>query len=254
MWGVGGCGNGPAAPATCNSLIESLVARDFVSNDVDGFNLVDGTEVHIRFAEDEISASSDCNMLGGRFSVDAEDATSGVIVLDANGLSTTDIGCDLARHAQDEWLLDVLASRPVVTLTDDGFVLADGTSTIDFVDREIVEPDRPLVGTDWTVDTIVDQDASSSVPGSSPVMFVFNDDGRVVVTSEGCTVVEVPSQRSGNTITFDEFTVDSIGCPTPWSESIALLRADTVTIAIDTGRLTLRTASGTGLSLFDPAS
>ncbi|MEP7114070.1 MAG: META domain-containing protein, partial [Ilumatobacteraceae bacterium] len=182
------------------------MGREFVSTNVNGFSLIDGTEVHIRFDDEQLSASSGCNMLGGRYSIDADNATSGVVVLDANGLSTTDMGCDPDRQSQDEWLLDLLASRPIMTLTADGFVLADGTTTIDFVDREIVDPDRPLVGTDWTADTILDRDASSSVPGLSSVTFVFVDDGRVVVTSEGCTSVEVAYQRSGDAIMFEEFT------------------------------------------------
>ncbi|MGH2785475.1 MAG: META domain-containing protein, partial [Actinomycetota bacterium] len=121
--------------------------------------------------------------------------------------------------------------------------------TIHFIDREVADPDRPLVGPTWTVDSIITGDAVSSVPGSDKVTFVFGGDGRAVVTSVNCTSVSVPYERSGDGITFGDYAADDIGCPSPWAESRALLDAKSVTFAIDHARLTLTASDGKGLSL-----
>lgn len=245
-----GCGHERDQPAEA-TVTERLVGREFISQQVNGYTLVHGTELRLRFDLDQLSASGGCNSLAGPYRVDATSDTSGVLVIDEDGLSTTDIGCDPDRHAQDEWLADLLTSEPLVTLTADGLTLGDGTTTIDFIDRQIADPDRPLTGTNWKVDTIIDHDASSSVPDHGSVTFLFGDDGHLVVTSPNCTSAVVPYERSGDTLSFGDFAVDAIGCPTPWTEAIDLLRAATAVLTIDHGRLTLTTTSGTGLALVD---
>lgn len=46
---------------------------------------------------------------------------------------------------------------------------------------------------------------------------------------------------------FDEFTVDTIGCPPPWDTIIEVLRRGEVRYAITADRLTL-TAEGVGIA------
>ena len=245
-----GCGREPTQPADA-TMTERLVGRQFVSQRVNGFTMVPGTQLRLRFDLDQVSAASGCNTLTGRYRFDPTTGTSAVLVIDTDGLSTTDIGCDPDRHEQDEWLAGFLISEPLVTLTADGLTMGDGTTMIDFIDRDISDPDRPLTGTSWKIDTIIDQDASSSVPDQGSVTFVFGDDGRVVVTSTNCTSAVVTYQRSGDTLTFDDFTVDAIGCASPWTEAIDLLRAKTAELTIDHDRLILTTITGTGLGLVD---
>ena len=228
----------------------SIAGREFVSTQVEGRTLVPGTEIFLRFAERGMSASAGCNNLGGEYTLQGFNGTTGTVVIESGGLSATEIGCDPQRHAQDTWLADLLVARPTFTLPDDEtMTLTDGTSTIHFVDRDAADPDRPLVGPTWRVDSIITGDAVSSVPGSGKITFMFGGDGRAVVTSENCTSVSVPYERSGDGITFGEYTADDIGCPAPWNESRALLDAKTVTFAIDHARLTLTANDGKGLSL-----
>jgi heat shock protein HslJ len=243
-------------PAACGAPTRTggeprvLAGREFVSDRVEGRALVGGTTISLRFEERALSATAGCNSLGGPYRLEGFNGATGTVVVDGGGLSMTEIGCDPPRHDQDTWLADLLLAKPTVSLPDDDqMTLTDGTSTIHFVDREVADPDRPLVDTTWKVDSIITGDAVSSVPENGSVTFVFGGDGRLVVTSDKCTSAAVSYEQSGEQITLGSYTVDDIGCPSPWAETLALLDAKSLAFTIDHARLTLTASSGKGLSL-----
>ncbi len=144
--------------------------------------LVAGTRISLQFfADGRLSAQAGCNHLGGNGTIE-----EGQLVLDE--MSTTEMGCDPARMDQDTWLASFLGSRPAWSLVGDELVLQAGDVEIRLADREVVDPDRPLVGPRWVVDTIITGEAASSVPAGAESFLIFDAAGGLT-GSTGCVEV-----------------------------------------------------------------
>jgi heat shock protein HslJ len=113
--------------------------------------------VQVSFDAGSVSARAECNTFGGNATI--EDGV--LLVTDMGG---TEMGCDEERHAYDEWLVAFLTSSPTITLDGATLTLTSGEDSLVLTDREIADPDRPLIATEWVVDGIVSGDAVSSVP------------------------------------------------------------------------------------------
>jgi heat shock protein HslJ len=157
-----------------------LAGRRFVSQQVTGHDLVAGTAIRLDFTADQLGASAGCNSLNGPYAV------AGGKLRWTGSVSTTEIGCDAEREAQDRWLTDLLTTGAQAVLEGDDLVLRAGTTTVTLVDERVADPDRPLVGTAWELETIVDGDTASSVPaGVATPTLELTDDGRAAVFT-GC--------------------------------------------------------------------
>jgi heat shock protein HslJ len=210
-----------------------------------GPTLVPGTRVEVRFFPDgRISAQAGCNHIAGNGSID-----NGTLVVDE--LSTTDMGCDEARHSQDQWLAQFLGRKPLFALNGDQLVLTGGEIKIELIDRKVADPDRSLYGVRWRLDSILSNDAASSVPAGAEAHVEFTQAGRVTA-SAGCNSIGGSAKVSGDKIAFGDLETTLIGCPEPQrTVETALLRVlkDTVTFKIDGPVLTLNHPSGAGLQL-----
>lgn len=85
-----------------------------------------------------VTASAGCNRLGGAAEITAER-------IDVGDLSMTEMGCDPALHAQDEWLAD-WAVIPVTRSTAIAWCCATTAFRSTPFDRRVADPDRPLEG------------------------------------------------------------------------------------------------------------
>ena len=92
-------------------------------------------------------------------------------------LAMTMMGCPDGLAEQDAWVGDLLAAGPTVAETDGTLTVTSGTTVITLLDRKIADPDRPLVGTLWRVETLISNDAASSTPGGAEATLTFNEDG-----------------------------------------------------------------------------
>jgi len=206
--------------------------------------LVDGTRIRIGFDDGQIGASAGCNTMGGTYRLEG-----GVLVFEGGGM--TEMGCDEPRHAQDEWLIGFLGSGPTVVQSGTDLTLsADGT-VITLQDSEVAEPDLPLTGTTWTVDSIIFGDAVSSVPNGAVATITFGDDGSVEV-NPGCNQGVGRFEASDGTLRFVDLAVTEMACDGPGGQLEAavlpVLGADGLTWAIDSGTLTIM-AGNNGLGL-----
>lgn len=217
--------------------------------------LEDGTTIRLRVEDGALTASAGCNTIGG-------DATVDDGVLRVGAVSTTEMGCDPPRHAQDEWLAGFLSAEPTVERTDTGFVLRTDDVTITFVDESVADPDRPLVGTTWLVDGYTSGsglDGAVSSPGPNEASVVFGDEGFVTGT-DGCNGfgyggeagVEptdgIHYEVTGDRISFSGSAVSTMmGCPDHDPARFYGILQGTVTWAIDGPRLTLTADDGTGV-------
>ena len=213
----------------------------YVSTGVAGHKLVAGTTVTLTFGDDgNLSVQAGCNTLGTTYTIE-----DGKLVADNFG--GTEMGCDGPRHAQDTWIGAFLSSRPTVTTQGDELILVGGDTTLTLRDREVVQPDKPLEGTTWVVDTIIDGDGASSVP-SEPKVYLKFADGKVE-GSDGCNGLGGTATIQGDTVTFGEIASDERACTTNSPANVPLhelLRGD-VTFVADGDRLTLTAPGGNGL-------
>ena len=170
--------------------------------------LVAGTRITLGFVDDghRLAAQAGCNSMGGQASFEA-----GRLVVD--DLATTEMGCDPPRHSQDEWLASFLTSRPEWSWVGSTLTLDNGRTRIELEDREVANPDRPLRGTKWVVDTIVDGETASSVPAGADAHIVI-DDGDQFAGNTGCNGMggKAVVHRDRSTITFSEVISTKMAC------------------------------------------
>lgn len=236
--------------AACSAGAGSGVdGREFLSTSVtDGgapMNLVAGTRIRLSFDNGQLGASAGCNSIGGDYRVE-----DGVLVFE--GGEMTEMGCDPDRSAQDEWLVAFLGSRPTAALDGADLVLTSGSTIVALTDREVAEPDLPLAGTTWTVDTIISGDSASSVPEGAVATFTFSADGRVEVRT-GCNTGSGTYEATDDQLRFTEVAVTEMACDGAAgaleAAVLPILGADSVQYAIDAARLTLQAGSnGLGLA------
>jgi heat shock protein HslJ len=204
--------------------------------------LVPGTSIRLSFINGQLSASAGCNIFGGTYRLD-----DGVLIVDGGGM--TEMGCDEPRMAQDDWLFGLLGARPTLSLDGDNLQLTSVDTTISLLDREIAEPDQPLVGTTWKLTSIISGETASSIPDEVPATILFNAGGSVEI-KPGCNSVGGRYATNEVNIAFTDLMHTDIGCTGARGEVeaavMAVLSASSITFVIDAGSLTL-TATDQGL-------
>ena len=213
-----------------------LNGKQFISVDVNGATLVPGTTIRITFSDGQLSAQAGCNTMSGGYSI-----VDGKLVADGSW-ATTEIGCDPARQAQDQWLANFLSSSPTIDVENDKITLAVGDTVIQLLDREVAQPDLQLTGQVWTLNSIITGDAVSSVPAGITATLQFNDDGTLAFQS-GCNSGGGNYVVDGQQVAFSNLVTTEMACPGPQSDVeaafLAVLGADANDFVIDADQLTL---------------
>jgi heat shock protein HslJ len=221
-----------------------LLGRIFLSTNVtvDGapFALAEGTRIRLVFDNGTLSASGGCNIIGGDLDIDGD-------VLHFSGASMTEMGCDEARMAQDDWLVTFLTSDPTFVLNGFDLTLTSGTTVVTLVDREIAEPDQPLTNITWGLASFIDGDVVSSVPVGVSAQFTFADDG-TFSANFGCNSGGGKYSLDGDTITFSDVVMTKMACGGAGGAVeqavLSVIGAEgPITFAIDAGSLTLMAGS-----------
>ncbi len=259
------CSMGPGAPASPTPSVppsasppasaspsptqppQGLDGRSFLSVAVteDGAPrpLAPDTRIRLNFDGTNLGASAGCNQIGGTYELDGDRIVY-------TGGAMTEMGCDPPRHAQDDWLVAFLGSGPTYALNGHDLVLTSGTTVVTLLDEEAADPDRPLVGTTWTLTTIFSggpDGAAVSIPEGVVATLTFNEDGTVDV-HPGCNQGSGTYTVDGDTITFGDIAMTAMGCDDARgqveADVVTVLGAATVQFAIDGAGLTLETEEG----------
>ena len=226
----------------------ALDGRTFVSTAVtqggEPFELVPDTEIRLTFTDGNLSASAGCNTIGGTYRLDG-----GTLVFEGGGM--TEMGCDPERHAQDDWLSELLGSRPSLSLAGNELGITAGDTVISLVDREIAEPDLPLIGPLWTVDSLFSGDAVSSLPDGAVATLQFADDGTLEINA-GCNTGSGRYTVDGSTMSLGDVVLTDMACAGAGGELeeavLRVLSAGDLDFSIDAGSLTIM-AGDVGLGL-----
>lgn len=206
--------------------------------------LAEGSRISLSFEEGQLRATAGCNSMFGAYSLDGETLT-------AEQLAMTQMSCSEALMEQDTWLSDILTSGPALALDGDELTLTSGSTVITLLDRVVADPDRPLLGTEWRVDSLISGDAVSSVPAGAEATITFGEDGSVAV-APGCNRGSGSFEQGEGTVTVGPLALTRMACEGTRGELEAavleVLQAGELTTEIEAGQLTLR-AGDKGLGL-----
>ena len=214
---------------------EDLSGRGFVSSDVTGYDLVDGSEITMNFLDDSVSVNAGCNTMSGGYEI-----TDGTFV--AGQFAMTMMACDGPLMDQDTWLSEFLASSPTIALDGSTLTLTGEESTITLGEIEAAA----LVGTMWTVTGTVANEAVSSVPMDAVASITIADDGTVAVNT-GCNTGSGSVEVTDATLTFGPIAITKKACPpeqTALEASVLSVLQGEVTYTIDGNTMSLRSGDG----------
>jgi len=220
---------------------EGFMNLDFILESYEGFEPADDGAVRIRFREGEMSElgfllSGGCNAVGGDFTL-----VDGVMNVTLVGM--TEMACETELMDQDNWFVGFLQASPGLEYSNDRVTLTGTDATLVFLDSEVADPDRELVGPVWTINSFIEGGSSSAVNLANTPTVVFGEDGTVEVFT-GCNSGSGPYTVEGATITFETLTYTRAGCAddnASWAEAHiqSVLAPGSVTYEIDAGRLSL---------------
>ena len=259
--GDGDGGDGDGGDGSGDDLAAGLDGRTFESTavTVDGIEqpLVDGTVIRLSFENGQLGASAGCNSMGGGYQLDASTLVIGAMAM-------TEMGCDPARHAQDDLVVGFLAASPSLELAGDELVASTDDTVMRFLDRRAADPDRPIVDTEWEVTGFIDGEvAMSFAEAGAPASLTFDGERSEVAGFDGCATFTIPVEiADGSTggpvegdgeLQFGSPSVDEIDgdCP-PDDEARARLYdalAGEAVYEIDGPNLTITNRNGNGVTL-----
>jgi heat shock protein HslJ len=205
---------------SCNSdddlsAVEAqLINREFILEDATGYEPVANTVIRVSFTASELRFSAGCNLYSAAYEIE-----NNVIVVKEMG--STLMGCDEERATQDAWLAEFFEGKPRLTVSGDTLSISSDDATLTFLDREVTEPDQALTGTLWTVDTLVEGEAATSIVSTleNPEL-TFDNEGRVVIET-GCNTGVGTFAVTKNELTFNDVSFTKSTCAT--SEATALI-------------------------------
>lgn len=241
---------GGASGATEPALVDDpLARRTFVATDVteDGAPrpLVEGTELRLAFVEGELRISAGCNSISRSYSYTGTGIDLG------GDVAATVAGCDDPRHAQDEWITEVLSGTVAAELDGDTLILTSDETVLTLEDREVASPDLPLLGTTWVLDTVLEgtgpEGTASSVPGPEATLTLADD---TYTVDTGCNTGSGAWEIGPGTLTFTPPELTRAACEGDAADAEAALVAlldGGVAFEVEERRLTL-TAADRGLS------
>jgi heat shock protein HslJ len=219
-------------------LQRQLHGRVFVSEWVEGWELVPGSQVRMSFHGDRLGASAGCNSIDGDYRIDG----STLVLL---GVAMTEMGCPTpGLHEQDDQLVDFLQGRPKMALAEPRLVLSTSSIRMSLLDREVASPDRPLTGTLWVAEAFGDGGGViMGGPSMSAASVRFDPAGSVEIET-GCQTGTGGFQVDGATIGFDSLVYDGAACADPALQGISdmvrsVLDGSPVTHAIEEKGLVL---------------
>ncbi len=161
-------------------------------------------------------------------------------------MAMTEMACDEALMDQDAFVSGLLTSGPTVTLEGDEMVMTSGEEQITFLDREVAEPDQPLEGTPWVIESVVDDQAVSSAPAGLETLLVI-EEGQAIIDT-GCNKGTTSVAVTDTTLTFGPMATTLALCEfQDFEDAVMSTLTGEVTWEIEGNALSLRQPDGSGL-------
>lgn len=217
---VSACGDGSGVDTDMTSgelVMAELDGHVFLLDRAEGYTPVPGTTVRVSFNDASFGFSGGCNSHGGAYALDGN-------TLLVKDMASTAMGCEPALHAQDDFLSSFFASRPMLNLDGSALSISGTDVSLFFLDREVADPDRALVGTLWTIDTVSDGEVAMGWASEQPSTLIFEDDGGVAAALP-CGALSAGYTVSGSEITFTDVSIENVECSLDDTTVDAAIRA-----------------------------
>jgi heat shock protein HslJ len=230
-----------ASPASSAPAAADLDGHTYIVTGVQGRDVVKGSEIALRFDAGSLGISAGCNSMGGSYTI-----TDGKLTVGA--MMTTEMACQEPLMAQDQWI-SAFVNDAAVTLEGDTLTLSKDGVTLTATDKKVAKPDLPVEGTVWTVESLVSNQAVSSMPAGVEASLVFAD-GKVAVDA-GCNKGSGAAGIGDSTITFGPIATTKMFCEGAAGEveqQVLGVLTGEVAYTVDSDALHLRGAGG-GLDL-----
>jgi heat shock protein HslJ len=180
-----------------------------------------------------------CNHYSTEYSVDGD-------TIAFAGLGGTDMGCEPAVMAAETGYLRALAAADTVTLDGTDLLLTGDGVELRYRPVPPV-PTSELVGTDWVLDTLLDDDTAASVLGSPRLR--LDPDG-AVTGNTGCRDFTGTWTTRGDLVVLETLDAGTSGCPEDvgfQDDHVLAVLGDGFQVSVEENRLTALDPDGRGL-------
>jgi heat shock protein HslJ len=204
----------------------------FLSTDVQGQTLVEGTRITMQFTDGSLGAVAGCNTIAGGYSIEGD-------ALVMAQPATTMMACDDETTKQDAWLVELLTSRPTISQKGDTLTLTSAAVTLTMRDRIAVATASAVDGTAWPIESL--ETAAGVTPAPAGAYLSFDGERMYIATgcNRGSGSVTVGTE---NTVEVGPILLTKMACEAPLADW------ETALIGFLEGKLTY-SLSDTGLSL-----
>ncbi|WP_110205016.1 META domain-containing protein [Nocardioides daejeonensis] len=226
-----------ALPTDLGDLAGRTLVVTGITVDGEPREVAAGTQVRFAFAATQLHIDSGCNGLGGTWDRAGDTVTVGPLM-------GTMMACDPDRMAQEDWLRSTL-EKPL-TVGDGTLTAGDVVFSVD--DRERVSPDLQLSGHRWQLDSLIDDQAVSSVPRGVKAWLEY--DGTRLRLKGPCNDGTGTATFEDGTLTISDLSVTELGCVDDRGEverQVLAVLTGKVGVEIVERRLTLTSPDGTAL-------
>lgn len=221
--------DGPTGEAPAAADLDGLT---FLSTEVSGQELVEGTRVTLAFNEGSLALVAGCNTRMGAFTIE-----DGALVVDT--LASTMMACDDETQAQDDWTAELVTGSPQITIAGDVLTLASDDVTLTMVERQSLLPANGLNGGTWIIDSLESGGASTAAPDGAHLAF----DADTVFLATGCNRGSASLEVSDDlTATVGPMAMTLMACEQElmeWEQSLVAFFAEPITFTVDGDDLTL---------------
>jgi heat shock protein HslJ len=197
-----------ASESASPSLSPAVLANTYVSTEVTGHDLVEGTQIRLIFEEGNLSVEAGCNTMFAPYELTDESLTW------TDTPAQTMKACSDELTAQDQWLVELFtrgvgaaADGPALTLTSDDVTIV--------LDRAPEADLQELFGTTWSAVATIADGKTSRIPRvvrTPRVVLGKNGLGRL---DTGCNSGRTTVTADDTSITFGHPAVTRIRCQEP---------------------------------------
>jgi heat shock protein HslJ len=171
---------------------------------VDGAGLdLSAGDVTLTIDGEQWGGTAACNQYFATATLEGDQVTVG-------GVGSTEMACDEPRMALEAAYLTGLQRVTTVTTDSDTLTLSSGDGVVLEFGPVAPTPVADLVGTTWTLTTLLDGETASSTVGK-PATLTLADDG-TVTGSTGCRTFRGRWEQDSDTLTIGPLATPKIGC------------------------------------------
>lgn len=203
--GTGSSTPDSTAPTGTGVATDAFKDATYTVLDVEGRQLVPGTQLVLTFAKDELQVTAGCGSIGGRVSVDGDKLSF------AGDPQVTTASCDASRTAQDQWLAEWFGSGVTMMSVFEQPFLRGGDVTMALVKRE--GPSLSLTGTIWTLGMISEGRTAAGVPSEGAPTLQIVDGQATIFTGCNRGTAAATIDAGANTLTVGPLALTEVACP-----------------------------------------